>query len=638
MGTSALMLLPLLVMCASALPLDAAGGDDQGSPLSLVGETEGAGAAPNVPYRGAAQAATANKAALAAEMKEHEMNVQAAQREAAEDEEVSKQVESMSSGDVGKYIDDMQASQRPIDVMAKQYASLAIKPSDTRKALAAAEVNEARVATQEAAMKKAAQKSDMLDRGVGGKLPSLEGMKVAIKTTIDANMKEAMGDMTYPGEPSWDSILPTEENFHATPEKKDRKEAPAAVAAQAEQAMLTQRQTAIAHKEKLLSEEKQMLKGQMLNVAEAANNLQNKFQEEEDKTRYKAQKSVHQAQIEMHEAQEEKAEAGVDTFKEKQREGLLKKALTRAVTDKMRLQRASASQAAQMKVAAESQEAHDIRALKQMSQGNIKSMAAAATKIAKQLFEAKRTIKRDQATISYLKSKMVLQQRQNVRRQGQIANAVEKKESAFWNKQMSNLRTQNAQSEGALNNKVSTAVAQSTKATETAIRDEKRIAGNSQNVAGKLQAAMKEQKEEEQTDSELARKNKRLTREYADLKHEASVWRSKAAKLGAENEGHRNANAKLIALVHKISRQREDAEKKTVSVAAQLDVAKAKLRSFEGQFKVSADPAAAKQQYNNLMSTPCFGEGCNSMSSDSDKQPPLVMTPVFEPSDIQDTP
>ena len=65
MGTSALMLLPLLVMCASALPLDAAGGDDQGvshtltskgpeqrliitlstgSPLSLVGETEGAGA------------------------------------------------------------------------------------------------------------------------------------------------------------------------------------------------------------------------------------------------------------------------------------------------------------------------------------------------------------------------------------------------------------------------------------------------------------------------------------------------------------------------------------------------------------------------------------------------------------------
>jgi hypothetical protein len=117
--------------------------------------------------------------------------------------------------------------------------------------------------------------------GEGGeKIPTLEGMRQAIKTTIDANMNEALERLPYQGEPAWDSILPTESDFHHTTGKAPTSNDPAKDVSSAQETMLTQRQISIAHKEKLLAEEKEMLKQQMLNVAAAANHLENKFQQQ----------------------------------------------------------------------------------------------------------------------------------------------------------------------------------------------------------------------------------------------------------------------------------------------------------------------------------------------------------------------
>merc|ERR1711998_368562 len=124
---------------------------------------------------------------------------------------------------------------------------------------------------------------------------------------------------------------------------------------------------------------------------------------------------------------------------EAQKEGaLVKKSLAKAIMSKMQVEKHANHEIAELKHDYSVKEDHHLHLLKKLAQTRIHAMARATQRIAKQLFEAKDTIKADNSRIKYLKSKIVLMERQYARQSDELASSIEKKESRFWNQQMTN--------------------------------------------------------------------------------------------------------------------------------------------------------------------------------------------------------
>jgi len=133
-------------------------------------------------------------------------------------EEADANVELSEKISVARNVEDaiggLSNAERPIDIMARQYKSLQYAPDTTPAGIARAEEQERRIGQSEKHMKSVEkQKSSMLQDDSIGKMPTLAGLRAAVKTTIDANMKEAVGDLPWSGGPSWDDILPTVNQF-----------------------------------------------------------------------------------------------------------------------------------------------------------------------------------------------------------------------------------------------------------------------------------------------------------------------------------------------------------------------------------------------------------------------------------------
>jgi len=605
----------LAVACAAALPLGRGGGK-RGDSVSVVGEGEGQ---TPIPYSGA-NADSANKAAAKAVADQEAVEVAKAREEADQNVEMSNKMADMPTDQVSNIIDGMTAAQRPIDVMVSQYKSLHYSADTTLSGVARAQEQERRIAHSERAMKAAEkQHSAMLQGASVGKIPTIAGLKAAVKTTIDANMKEAVGQLPFGGQPTWDDILPSVNDY--TGKSKGQSKVAAAsgdMVLKSEKQMLTERQKAVAHKEKKLAEEKKMLKGQMLNVAEAANNLQEKFQNEEDQTDRKATKKVQRAAMAVMQARKVEAQVGVKVMQEKAREQMLKQALTNAVADKFRMKRALVAKAAMGLKVASMQNKNQVQGLQHMAQAKIKALATASTKIAQQLFEARRKIKQQAAKIRFLKSKLVLEHRRALRKESQIADRIKSKEDSFWSKQMDTQRAQTTRDEGSMNQRVQSAVKQSAKVSNEAMHDEKRMQKKLVGLKSmKAEAKVTEAVKVHKSDSELTKDNTRLHKENADLHEQLGLWQKKAAQFASAQEGQRNANKRLVHLIHKVSREREDSDKAAAAASADANIVKAQLRNVKSKLDFpknftkpgSKETHGEKQEIDSLLKTPTLGKG-----------------------------
>lgn len=317
------------------------------------------------------------------------------------------------------------------------------------------------------------------------------------------------------------------------------------------------------------------------------------------------------------EARKVESQAGVKVVQERAREQMLKRALTNAVVDKFRMKKAMVAKAALgMKMAGVATKAK-FGHLKHLAQAKIKAMATASTKIAKQLFEARRKIKQQNAKIRFLKSKLVLEHRRALRRESQIADNIKKKEDSFWSKQMDTLRAQTAKDEGRMNTKVQSAVKQSAKVSKEAMLDEKRMQKKfmglkSMTAGAKAIEAVKVHK----NDAQITEDNIRLKKENAELHEQLGVWQKKAAEFASAQEGQKNANKRLVRLIHKVSREREDSDKVAAAASADADMAKAQLRNVKSKLDFpknftkpgSKETPAEKREINSLLKTPTEGK------------------------------
>merc|ERR1719482_2221669 len=137
--------------------------------------------------------------------------------------------------------------------MAQKYPKLGVKPSSSPQSVLRAEAHERRVSAMEIKMKKKdAKKSRVFEKYTRMKIPTLAGMRMAIKTTVDSNMQQGLGSLHSTGLPTWNDVLPGA--VATTPNAKGSSAAVPAKSkgamAKAQNAMLESRQKAIDKEEK----------------------------------------------------------------------------------------------------------------------------------------------------------------------------------------------------------------------------------------------------------------------------------------------------------------------------------------------------------------------------------------------------
>jgi hypothetical protein len=616
-----------LVATAGALPLaPSARGTARGAPVSLVGETEGQDPdVVQVPVRGPEQA-EANAAALKIDKDMQEQAREEAKERVKHSREFSKSAAKMTTRGMDSTLSSMDDDKRPIDVMTGKYKALSPERDElaTPKSVADAEAHEEHIAHMEKAMKaKEKETSGMLETSGNQKIPTMEGLRQAIDTTIRANMKSEVAKMPYAGMKSWDDVLPMDQRFNDLPGSpiQGDKKSTAQDTIDAESKMLTERQDAVANQEKKLAEEKQLLKGQMVKVAQAANHMQDKFQDEEDGVKQKAQKKVHDAAFAMDQAMREKTLAEDDINKAKAQGGELKGELTDALKAKIMVEKAAQHDMETVKHDASLAESIALQKLKKLSQTKIHAMANAASKIAKQLFEARDQSKRDQAEIKYLKSKIYLQDRRNQREQEKIATRIERKESKFWNGQLSVVEKDSNKEKLNLKEQLTKAEEQEAKVARSALNSQKAM----QQMKLPLDAAALAKKisfKDREQIKKLTKENSVLKAKVQEL--EKSVMRAERGqmKMGSMLHGKDEANAKLLSLIKSVNKKKEEAETAAEQNAAQVEIDEQRIADQKGHLDVANMTASS---YNRLLETPCSGSSCVSMQdAEFDVEIPLV--------------
>merc|ERR1712159_722256 len=94
------------------------------------------------------------------------------------------------------------------------------------------------------------------------------------------------------------------------------------------------------------------------------------------------------------------------------------------------------------------------------------------------------------------------------------------------------------------------------------MKDEKAMEKKTMGMTGiRVQAEKQLAAKPQKNDSEITDDNIRLHKENADLHEQLHTWQQKAAHFAAAEEGQKNANKRLVALVHKTAREREDSDK-----------------------------------------------------------------------------
>lgn len=472
-------------------------------------------------------------------------------------------------------------------------------------------------------MKQTAQQhKKMLESHTNKKIPTLEGMEQTIKTTIDANMKEQLKDMPYGGIQGWEDVLPSEDAFYkpwkgnaefseGTAKKGDSKETMAHDEIEAENAMLSQRQSAIANQEKQVEIEKDMLKGQMAKVVVAANHMQDEVADQEHDTELKAQKKVHDAAFAINEAMQISKRAHMSTLQEKAENTDLKYSLRKAIAQKALTAKAAAHEEAELKDAMSLSESRHIQALKKMAQTHIHAMSRAASKIAKRLFVAQEQVEADKARIKYLESKVVLLGKQDERQREELARNIEKKESSFWNQQLTQVEHQASASNQKMQKSVLKAEQNAAHVTSSAL--------HSQQAMQAMKMPLEAQKLADKLNSKDSKKVKQMTEENVKLKERVKMLEDKlqrAGKLAANQEatliGKDKANKALRTLIGQVNDQKQQAEDAALNNAAQVEIEHQKV--VDQKEDLSAEPT--KKDMDELLSTPCEGKACDDMQTD----------------------
>lgn len=620
-------LLVVFLVGSAALPLGHHG--SRGSSVSLVGEGQGQeplGTDPvsAVPVRGPEQA-QANSDALKMQLAAQENARREVEERARNAAEISKAAGRASTESIDRALAEMDRDKKPIDVMAEKYHTLGVTTKSTPESVRDAEEHAQRVSTMEKDMKIAAKKTNkMAEEHTKKNVPSLEGMQTAIKTTIDANMKEQLKDMPYAGDPDWSDVLPSEDGFYK-PWKNNADLEPKKGASEeqsemkAENEMLTQRQNAIANQEKHIEMEKDMLKGQMVKVMGAANHFQDKVLDEEDHEKAAAQKKVHDAAFAMNQAMRMAQHARVEEFETIKKQAAIKKDLVDAVKSRMSMEKAAQHELGQLKRDFSMKEHHDLHTLKRIAQTRIHAMASATQKIAKQLFEAKDQIKTDHSRIKYLKSKIVLMGRQYARQSEELASNIEKKESSFWNAQMTQEEKDALKRQNKLKGELSKANSEAAKVTKGALDSQKAMEAMKLPLEAKKIAAQLEN-DDKKTIQEMTDKTAKQKVKIDMLESSLENLRAKYEKQNAVLESKDKANKDLVALVGKVNVEKQEAQEAAESNAAQVQIEHQKVVDDKENLDVA--PNGAIRDYDTLLTTACHGAGCQSLD---DTAPALVL-------------
>jgi len=596
--------------------------------VSLVGEAEGQDPqGSQVPVRGAEQA-QANAEARQINADEREQAKSEADKRVQDSKKWDKKAAGMTTKDLDQAMTEMDADKQPIDVMAHRYKALKVTASTTSKSVAAAEAHEDRVSAMEVTMKQRADKNNkMLEAHTNKKIPTYAGLQKSIETTIQANMEEAFKGMPYPGGNTWDQILPSEDKFQSdlpgNPKNAlDRNvpKGPSPERIAAENKMLTQRQNAVAQQEKGLAMEKEMLKGQMLKVAKAADHLQEKFENEEEEVKLGAQKKVHNAAFALEEAMREKTQAKNDALDAEQKSAEMETSLAKAVGGKMRVAAVAKHEMEEMKQSSLIAESVAVQKLKKLAQTKIHAMARTATKVATQLLRAKEQIKRDNARIRYLKSKVLLQDRRNRRKQDQLAHDIETKESRFWNKQLSDVEKRALAEKNKLADDLMHSEGQAANVSASVLASQQAM----QNMQMPLEAqaiARKMADKNQRRIEELESKNEKLETKLKNTERELDKTRGKAAMQAAVLIGKDKANKNLVQLIDKVNNKRREAEQAALSNAKTVEEDHQRIVDDEANLN-SADVNATG--IDALLATPCHmssqgdsgSEGCMPLDHD----------------------
>lgn len=205
----------------------------------------------------------------------------------------------------------------------------------------------------------------------------------------------------------------------------------------------------------------------------------------------------------------------------------------------------------------------------------------------------------------------MLDHKRALRKESQIADSIKKKEDSFWSKQMNTVRSQAAKEEGSLNNKVQSAVTQSAKVSNEAMHDEKLMQKKLMGLKSmKAEAKVVEAVKVHKNDAEITEDNVRLQKENADLHEQLGVWQKKAAQFASAQEGQKNANKRLVRLIHKVSREREDSDKVAQAATAKADLANAKLgdRKRKLNFTKPGSKETSKETINGRIKTSTLGK------------------------------
>lgn len=515
--------------------------------------------------------------------------------------------------------------------MAGRYKALA-PPKDhlaTPKSVAEAEAHEEHVAAMERQMKaKEKEQSNMLESGSNSKIPTLEGLRQAIDTTIRANMKEEIAKMPYKGMKSWDDVLPMEQQFSdfeaggknagvAAEAKKETTQD----TIKAESNMLTERQDAVANQEKTVASEKQMLKGQMVKVAQAANNLQDKFQDEEDEVKKKAQEKVHDASFAMDEAMREKTMAETDIKKSQLMNKEMKASLIKTVKSKMLIEAAAKHDLEKVKHEASLSESIALKRLKKLAQTKIHAMAKAASKIAKQLFLARDEGNRDKAEIKYLRSKILLQDKRNQRAQEKLARRIEAKESKFWNQQLTVAEKDANKEKLNLKQQLTKAEEEEAKVARSAVKSQTAMSAMKMPLAAQDLAKRMTFKARKSIKT-LTTENELLKSKVAELEDDLMRAKRGSLKMKSTLQGVDMANVQLLKLVKKVNEKKQDAETAAEQNAQKVEIDEQRLADRKGHLDTANVTSA---EFDRLLETPCSGSSCNTMANpDFNVEIPLI--------------
>jgi len=610
-----------LVASVAAFPLDGppvADGElreGAGDVVSLAAED--AAPASKTPVRGKQEAA-ANKAAVKIE-KENRKNAEAAAaKRAAASESEAKELDKMTTRDLDNKLDSMDADKQPIDVMAEKYKSLHVKQESTPKSVLAAQANAKRVSAMERKMKKKnLAKSKVFEKYTRMKIPTLAGMKLAIKTTVNANMKQAVGDLPYKGAAAWGTVLPNA----MTVKKWENAATPAGAKAPSkgavENKMLSQRQASIDRQEKKLAQEKAAMKAQMVNVAKAANKFESKTMSREKNVSVAAQKKVHDAQLAVDLSLNKARRAKDAAYAEQLKLHQMKRSLARAVASRLSTKKAAESEIRDMKHEQRLAESRTLRRLKKLFETRIKAMAKGAQVLARQKMQAQTKQKTLEAKLRYVKSKLKLQDRQDRRQRVQEKKLYMAKTTKMWQNRIKRTKRLAALEEKQLQTELTASQRQAAIIAKHAVKNQHVM----QRLAIPLRAqqlAAKLQNQNTAQISRLTKTNSKMRTKIQDLVTKLNAFKKIQIRQKVVIGSEKKANKKLVGVVRKVDARREAADKTARNKRVDLQVARENLSSLKSKFAVEKEMSGmttTQQQVAHLLSTPCHGDACKPMTT-----------------------